>query len=571
MMNIERKKRIQQMMNIKYLFLIIIALSTGMLFGQGDGQHERVVVVKPYNPMVDDAFKINLTPVITDTAENKAKLTYNITPMKLSTDIEIAPIKAAKMSGMPQPELYRLFLKTGFGNYTTPYFEVFYNSLRSRKSSYGLHYKHLSSMGKFDDYAFPGYSENGFDVTSTLFGKNHIFSFKGEYERDVVHFYGRPDTLVNDTITDKELIKQRFHVAGFDAMMRSDYYGNDKLNHALGVKYRLINDLYSTLEHRLNITGGLDKGVSWFNFSRQQTIGIDAEVDFFNTGMKQDTTTEHYNQLLVKINPYIETRIKELDVHVGGIVGYESENNGTLRFFPDISLKISLKEQSFILMGGLDGNLERSSFGLMAQENPFIISNPELRNTRTRIRAYGGLRTALGSRINFTARVSSEAVSNLSLFSPDTMLLLQNRFGVIYDDGSILSVKGELTYQAAEKIKIAGRVLYQDYNLTTELFAWHKPAFTGGLEISYNMQDKFMGYAELSYLAGMKVKTWENGIAGSTNLKNILDINFGAEYRYSKLISAFLRMNNLAASRYYRWQHYPSQRFNMMLGITYAL
>jgi hypothetical protein len=550
------------------LMTLMLAFLTG--YGQGGGHHEDVIVIKPYNPMVDDAFKININPVITDTVVTRTSLTYEITPMKLSTDIEIAPIKAARMSGMPQPELYRLFLKTGFGNYTTPYFEVFYNSLRSRRSSYGIHFKHLSSMGKIPEYAYQGFSENGFDAFATLFGKDHIFDFKGAYGRDVVHFYGRPDSLINDTIS-RDSIRQRFHTASFDMAMKSNYYRGEKLNHQLGIRYNMINDLFETTEHAARFTGNIDKMVTWFSFSRTQTFGLNTSAEFFNTRMEEDTSTNTMNQLLVRLNPYMQARIKDMDLRVGGFIGYMSEENGTLKFFPDVSIKISLKEQKFILMGGLDGGIERSSFGSMAAVNPFIVSNPEMKNTITKIRAYGGLRTAIGPRINLTANVSMETFDNMALFTPDTSLIFRNRFMVLYDNGSVLSLKAELSYQAAEKLRITGKVLYQDYNMETELYAWHKPAFTGGLDVRYNLDDRILAYAEFNYLAGIRVKTYINNIEEDALLQNIPDINLGVEYRYSKLISGFLRVNNLAASKYNRWQYYPAQRLNMMIGITYAL
>ena len=52
-------------------------------------------------------------------------------------------------------------------------------------------------------------------------------------------------------------------------------------------------------------------------------------------------------------------------------------------------------------------------------------------------------------------------------------------------------------------------------------------------------------------------------------MKGIVDINLGAEYRYSKMLSFFVNFNNIANTRYYRWEKYPSQRFNLMAGLTF--
>ena len=53
-------------------------------------------------------------------------------------------------------------------------------------------------------------------------------------------------------------------------------------------------------------------------------------------------------------------------------------------------------------------------------------------------------------------------------------------------------------------------------------------------------------------------------------LKSVGNINLGAEYRYSKMLSFFANFNNIANMRYYRWEKYPSQRFNLMVGLTFV-
>jgi outer membrane cobalamin receptor len=56
----------------------------------------------------------------------------------------------------------------------------------------------------------------------------------------------------------------------------------------------------------------------------------------------------------------------------------------------------------------------------------------------------------------------------------------------------------------------------------------------------------------------------------TVDLKGYLDANLNVEYRYTKRISAWVRLNNLLASNYQRWNMYPVQRFNAMLGATYS-
>jgi outer membrane receptor protein involved in Fe transport len=58
--------------------------------------------------------------------------------------------------------------------------------------------------------------------------------------------------------------------------------------------------------------------------------------------------------------------------------------------------------------------------------------------------------------------------------------------------------------------------------------------------------------------------------AGEKKLKGFVDANLGIDYRYSKIFSLFLNFNNIGAVRYYYWDNYPSQRFNLLGGLTYS-
>jgi len=63
---------------------------------------------------------------------------------------------------------------------------------------------------------------------------------------------------------------------------------------------------------------------------------------------------------------------------------------------------------------------------------------------------------------------------------------------------------------------------------------------------------------------------WENNEVVIKNMKGLVDVNLGLEYRYTKFLSAFLNLNNLAAQRYQRWYAYPTQKFNLLGGLTYT-
>ena len=55
----------------------------------------------------------------------------------------------------------------------------------------------------------------------------------------------------------------------------------------------------------------------------------------------------------------------------------------------------------------------------------------------------------------------------------------------------------------------------------------------------------------------------------SKKLGLIADFNLGAEYFYSKNLTAFLQFNNFAAQRYNRWYNYPVMGFQVLGGVSF--
>ena len=47
-------------------------------------------------------------------------------------------------------------------------------------------------------------------------------------------------------------------------------------------------------------------------------------------------------------------------------------------------------------------------------------------------------------------------------------------------------------------------------------------------------------------------------------------MNLNVEYRYTKRVSAFVRLNNMVGGRYQQRVNYRVQTFNAMMGATYS-
>ncbi|NJK94107.1 MAG: hypothetical protein HC905_03480 [Bacteroidales bacterium] len=162
-------------------------------------------MVKPYQPVISDAFKINVLPKINDSVIIRPNFEYGITSTKVETGFEVTPIGAAKMSQGTLPKLYKTYFKLGLGNYSSAYGELFINNLRSRKGTGGIYYKHYSSSGKVklenDKKVFAGYSDNDASVYGKRFLKKAELFGDLNFNSKTVHHYGYRSTL--DTSLEK--------------------------------------------------------------------------------------------------------------------------------------------------------------------------------------------------------------------------------------------------------------------------------------------------------------------------------------------------------------------------------
>ena len=146
----------------------------------------------------------------------------------------------------------------------------------------------------------------------------------------------------------------------------------------------------------------------------------------------------------------------------------------------------------------------------------------------------------------------------------------------MYDDVKYTRVIAEFGYHYQDRLKVMLRGQYNDYFLDNEDYAWHKPELEISLGVNYNMQDKIYARAELFTRGKMYAKVYEYDVldgsmqVSAEELKAMIDLNLGFEYRYSKVLSGFINLNNMLGQRYYHWYNYPSYRFNLLLGVTYS-
>lgn len=547
-----------------FIFCLLFLFAGGLSAQQSNLDSMIIISTGEYRPTITEANKINENPSVNDSTKKLPVKTFGINSKKINTGFEVEPILPAQMVGEPLTKLYNALLKIGMGTYTTPYGEVWYNNLRSKEEAYGLRFKHLSSSATLKNHGYSGFSDNEMSIYGKKFLKEHSLIGNFDYTRNVIHYYGFYEPLHPMS---RDAIAQRFNYFAANAELMSHYTKPERYNHDVRLSYYNLSDSSKASENNIKANGFVQTAIN------KETLKVNAFVDYYNYQTKKDTS----NNTIVTLNPNFIANGEKYRASLGVTATMDMFTESKFYFYPNVELSYNVFEDIIIPYAGATGGLKKNSFKTITDQNPFVLSHLTMKNSNDIYELYGGLKGTLSSTIAYNAYVGYSSVSNLAMFMNDTSESIQNKFDVIYDDAKVLNVRGEVSYQNSEKLRIMLRGEYFNYKMLHELRAWYKPQVEVTLSANYNLKDKIVAKVDLFYIDNQYSKTSADDTTSTTGkkivakeLKGVFDANIGLEYRYTKKLSFFLNLNNIANYRYYRWSNYPTQKISVMGGLSFS-
>ncbi len=497
---------------------LIIVISFIALLGIAKAQSQEitkegeVTVIAPYEPTVSDASKISLSPRIPDERLDKPDFNYSIKSKTLKAPVVLEPIKPAKIAGESVTELYKNYIRAGIGNYWTPYIEFNANKLRSKNNAFGVHAKYLASFGGIKDYAFPGSSITMFDGYGKKFFKVHTLTGEALYKRTGVHFYGfKPDDFPELDL-EKNDYKQAYNLFELKTGLESNYIGDDKFNHYLKFKYYFLTDKFNAHENSVMFDAGLNKNTTFFNFSENEKLGINAGVDYY---FDKDTLSS-INQGIIRFDPYYDFGFEQYYFKVGLNMDLESGPTSYFHVYPIVRAEVQVVKDILITYAGIYGKMDANSLRSMSDENPFIISTLEKRISNDKFGQYGGLKGHITKYLDYNLSFVNSTIENMPFYVNDTVSAiaegLNNQFTVVYDKVKYSRVIGEFGFHYKNKFNAMLSGKYNNYFADNEEKPWHKPTLEINLSADYNIQDKFTIKAELFSCNKSFARTFEKTV-----------------------------------------------------------
>nr|WP_321409685.1 hypothetical protein [uncultured Carboxylicivirga sp.] len=586
-----------KLMQTKYIKLVLVGLAfvSFNLYAQEEINKD-VKVVREYTPTVSDAFKVNQMPDVNDSVTLRPSFNYRIISTSVNTDYKPTLINPAKIQTEQRELLLKSYVKGGVGNYNTLLGELGYNILESEPFLLGLNIGHASSFGKLKLEDGESVDAPMNDTYSNL-GFKHFFDDKTlsvdlNFLHNIYHYYGY-QTLVDET--DYYLPGSTDPVLG-SVLMQDERQRLSAFDMLIGLQNNVSDDNKTVYNANFgfssfgNVTGVKQNGFMLNGVVRHPVndliFSLEGKVQSFKTSVP-DTIGPMYTfadrkLTYIEANPAVHFNFDNINVKVGMVIGGQIDSEDDQFFVaPDILAKLTVVEGIVALYGGLNGNMNINDYCTSVYENPFLSPDANIKSSMYGLNLFAGIEGNFSSSTSFSAGIeysffndehfyvnkyySDQSETSSSLFTYH----YSNLFVPVYDDGNLLKVKGELLYRPKKEIELLLHGAYNGWNLDSEAAAWHKPEVEFGLKASLNLNEFISLNGSIGYLGERKAYDRELDDLQKT-LSGVFDMNLGGEYRFSRQWTFWTNVNNIAASKYYQWNGYPSQRLNVQAGIIYT-
>lgn len=572
-----------QRFSFRNSLLIIVLLIAGGVFAQ-DLDSETVVVVKPYTPSVNDAFKIRELPGISDTISlQKKEVNYSVFSVPVASTFTPAKGRAADVERSAPPAIYDNYATLGAGNYTSVLAELSSNLEVNRSDNFGIFLTHNSAQGGIEDvWMEDKFYDTELNLNYTSRQRRMHWKTEAGFEHQLYNWYGVSDFFFPEPDYNFEAQQNYFSFYGGGELRFEDsFFERAK------AKYRYFGDMYSSSEHRVEIEPTLELPIAGELFETRLLL------DYVTGSFERNFFTEQpieYGSLNVALSSGLVVLRDNLTLNLGAAIYYSRDvpnSNSGVYLYPRVNASYRVAGEYFVGYAGLEGELKQNSYYGFVQDNPFVSPTLDIRPTDQQYDAYVGAKGKLSNSIGYNIRGNFASEDNKALFkanpegenSNTEEYTYGNSFGVVYDQVNTVSAFGELSIEVNRNFNFRVNGEYFIYDPTEEEEAWNLPDFEANLLLDYQIGENWSAGANVFFVGermdqirrytASPVMFQDPSLTQKVTLDSYLDLNANLGYRFNEQLSAFVRGHNLLGNNYQRWKDFPVLGLQVMAGITY--
>ncbi len=584
---------------IQHLFLIGLLFSSTAVFSQI--KDEKLILDRKREPEVKkiEKKKTSIEAEKNYPPEEKSANppTYDITNVPASSDFKTTLIQGEDISPKFDAENQNNYFQLGMGNYGKILADGNISTKLENEMEVGgdVHFLSTSGLKKVYDW---NSKQNSGNIGAYLnsYGALGKFSVNADYGLNDYNYYGIYALTPASSNIDLKQKTNRFKINGY-----YDFYSNEILND-VRLKSSFLSDHFGAKETQAEIMVNLSKhGVELPSFNDvnfNADLGINLETVKTDFDLLDKNSSQFLNATLApkatffKGNSYlmIGSDFSFLNAKNSNLILAEQVKNSKTYWFPKAELQFAAADE-FKFYGGITGGLELNSYANLLEQNPYLVSDQDLRPTETKYKFYFGLRGDIDQQIKYDFSAGFGKMNDIlflkanDLFNYDVEYNrpaydFANTFSSVYDNGTISEAKASVQYFPLANLSLDGELNFVKYDLDNNKDIYYKPLIKASLGAKYSMLDKKLNLgAKAIFGSDQTTNSFEvnnDGINPNSfisvqntndNFGGFADLNLSAEYKVHKNFSIFAHGNNLLNTQYQTYKGYKVLGAQVLGGV----
>lgn len=538
------------------LIVVVFFLFTSLKGQETNGDDlgtEDIVISNDYQVRINDAQRLKINPFVPGSEVTKPSFSYDVPSRLLELQYPPHPLRPLAMPRLKADKYNNSYIRLGFGSQFMPLAQVVYNDNSNEKVQFGAFYKHLSANGKRENQNF---RDNDLGIYAQYFMKNVEVGFDANFTQDADFYYGYNES--DTSFTSKEA-RQSLRTVGGTVYLSNARVNKSSVNFDSKIQFENGNDFFKNKEWFIDFTNAIQKEFGDYHF-HFLNVNASSYISNYSPNLKEDVEREifqiggnyTYNNNDWKI-------VGGLNTAIGDVLEEE-----TFNIYPILYLEKGLFKKHIIAYGGWDRNVQINTYNNYLAQNPYISLQDTLSNSRIENRVAGLKGSA--KKFSYNLKFNNKVVKSAPLFVNNSAD--PSRLDIVYESRlNSYNFMVEAGYAWSDKLKSLLVVESNNYQTESELKAWHLPTLQVSFGTTYNLKKKIILRSEIFALGGAFKR---NEQMQAEKIKAMVDINLGAEYQFSKYLSFFVSLNNLANMKYERYGNYPTFGFNAMAGAQFS-
>jgi hypothetical protein len=600
---LEIKKLESRNMKTSKHITVILLFSLGFVISsqaQDTILNRNVTVEREYRPVIHDAGKMNSLPEILEPNVEKSPATYSDFNLPLNVDYNIHTLPAAELA-TEKPTNKEGYARVGIGNYLNTLVDFAYPIVNKPDMRLDFSLNHLGTFepkrmhstskaalsfdkifktvdlyaGVGGGHEFFKYYGNNFNVDSILDLKtlatgygSSIYSEKNRAGVSSAPRLFNLYTLATDPIGD---IFWRFNAtAGLHSLpLATDLQYLAELNYNI---FSSVNGLTENVIYtRAKFSSPIQKNRIGLDFDLYNMMYNSAKIPSFNFW-------NTYSVLI--LNPYYSIERTNWNVRLGLKSSFSFVHGNLVNPSADVRAEWKPFPKFLSIYAGINGDYEVNTLNKIFSENPYLYSDVRVNDTYSPYNLFAGIKLKPVYNLLLDAYVEFRQIDNQYFFvnkeyrlvnSALTMplvdsLLFINRFNVIYSSASVFKIGVRANYNLQNFLNVELKGAYNNWNVSTEQYAWNKPKYEAELNTNVRINPNFNVSANVYYQGERYAKLGNTAI----RMHDKVDINLGASYSYLNWFTAFAKINNLINNQYQNFYGYDVQGTNAMIGAAFT-